>query len=892
MPNLTNSITSVLKATHVPLIVPTDSQAPGRATQKASYVRELNLQPGEVDAVQQSVSIADAAVPNAVTTDANFWSLLRMFEGSPLASQLPKSSAFANLRQSDLSAFGNAIVNLRKQNVQRLQSSKTSAALSATGGAPESEIAAALNSLNSGAVAWNKFTADSSTSPIGMLNLERLEMTPAGIERGGLLATIPLAPRERTAVVQKEWSVTNQEFTSIVTDSLDNYSATGVTENTQLSQSTTAQVSHSNQYNINASASGGCGFVSGSVATSFGGQDQNSQSATNSRNQAIATTRQASSRVQQSHKMTISTTTVTGTSESTTRMLENPSSTDPMRIDYFSMMRKWYVALYRYGLRLTYDITVPEPGAAMREIFAQLTDLQNKVSQNFAFSLDYSAIIPANWEHLSETFQAQLPPPPQASPPQTFGPTAATGLPAPNADDRDWHVFSLPFTVPDGCWITGVTVQATVETGNSGSYTYHYFMVADTGYYDHGATTNYTLDFAGGHYSPPGNPEGGPLLTAPVNFLNNQMGPQNVSFFFKEASPATVSVTISTEPTPMAMQQWQSAVWNACYNAAQTNYYAQLQSWNAQIAALQAQISGVDTLTLRREENDEIMKCVLRWLLGPGFEFMPASVLNLFKAAGGDLTHGVSFTGNDVGPSSLNWNVMSQYEDRVNFINQAIDWSNVVYFLYSYFWDVPSSWDFIRQIQHPDSTREAFLRAGSARVVLTVQPGWELAWTYFVEFQSTNLPNPLPPHPYLTIAQQIADYDNTNYPGIPPANPDGGGPIDDNTPQSGTTCNVSLAASASPVNIEVADSTDFVAGATLIIDTWESGAQETQPITAVPDGTHITVQALGNAHSPADGQPFPLVQAGAKGVLIGEWFEYTPTSGTDIAISSDLTTIA
>ena len=165
MPNLTNSITSVLKATHVPLIVPTDSQAPGRATQKASYVRELNLQPGEVDAVQQSVSIADAAVPNAVTTDANFWSLLRMFEGSPLASQLPKSSAFANLRQSDLSAFGNAIVNLRKQNVQRLQSSKTSAALSATGGAPESEIAAALNSLNSGAVAWNKFTADSSTSP-------------------------------------------------------------------------------------------------------------------------------------------------------------------------------------------------------------------------------------------------------------------------------------------------------------------------------------------------------------------------------------------------------------------------------------------------------------------------------------------------------------------------------------------------------------------------------------------------------------------------------------------------------------------------------------------------------------------------------------------------------
>jgi hypothetical protein len=35
-----------------------------------------------------------------------------------------------------------------------------------------------------------------------------------------------------------------------------------------------------------------------------------------------------------------------------------------------------------------------------------------------------------------------------------------------------------------------------------------------------------------------------------------------------------------------------------------------------------------------------------------------------------------------------------------------------------------------------------------------------------------------------------------------------------------------------------------------------------------------------------------VVQAGAQGLLIGEWFEYTPTSGTDIAVGSDLSTIA
>jgi hypothetical protein len=92
--------------------------------------------------------------------------------------------------------------------------------------------------------------------------------------------------------------------------------------------------------------------------------------------------------------------------------------------------------------------------------------------------------------------------------------------------------------------------------------------------------------------------------------------------------------------------------------------------------------------------------------------------------------------------------------------------------------------------------------------------------------------------------------------------------------------------------ITVADSTGFVVGATAIIDTWESKVQETQTVTAVPDGTHITVQALASGHSPSGGQPFPIVQASAKGLLIGEWFEYTPSSGTDIAVTSNLATIA
>lgn len=75
-----------------------------------------------------------------------------------------------------------------------------------------------------------------------------------------------------------------------------------------------------------------------------------------------------------------------------------------------------------------------------------------------------------------------------------------------------------------------------------------------------------------------------------------------------------------------------------------------------------------------------------------------------------------------------------------------------------------------------------------------------------------------------------------------------------------------------------------------MIDTFESGLQEAELVTAVPDATHVTVAKLVNAHD-GSSMAFPLVQPGECGVLIAEWSEYTPTSGTDIAVTSDLATI-
>ena len=117
-----------------------------------------------------------------------FWSLLRQSEGAPLASGLPPVSSFTGVAPSDLIAFGEGLVTVRNQAVGRLQqdaSTSTSVALGT-----------ALILLNTAQVTLSAFTSNIAASPVGMLNLERLEMT-VGIERGGLIATVPLAPEER-----------------------------------------------------------------------------------------------------------------------------------------------------------------------------------------------------------------------------------------------------------------------------------------------------------------------------------------------------------------------------------------------------------------------------------------------------------------------------------------------------------------------------------------------------------------------------------------------------------------------------------------------------------------------------------------------------------------------
>ena len=66
--------------------------------------------------------------------------------------------------------------------------------------------------------------------------------------------------------------------------------------------------------------------------------------------------------------------TKTGTADRSCKTFTNRSAT-AIRIDYYRMMRKWRTDLFRYGLRQTYDITIPLPGVPLWALHQRVAEL-------------------------------------------------------------------------------------------------------------------------------------------------------------------------------------------------------------------------------------------------------------------------------------------------------------------------------------------------------------------------------------------------------------------------------------------------------------------------------------------------------------------------------------
>jgi hypothetical protein len=685
-----------------------------------------------------------------------------------------------------------------------------------------------------------------SVEPVGMLHLERVEFAPDGIERGELIHSVPLAPAEQVNITHREWSNTSNEFETIVTDFLESFSEEGVAEKSDLSQTSSSQDAHNSAFNLGVTASGGYGPVNITASAGYNVADSSSNSMQSARNSSSTITRKASARAKKEHKISFRVASAAGTADEAVQLIRNPFDDRAVRVDYYQFARKWQVDLLRYGVRLTYDLVVPEPGSDILSRVVELQALRSAMRQGFGdpaatlpwarFDLTPAQIQRTNYQTLAAQYGASIDPPPSLTDKivRAFSRTWPNKDASQNSETTEFNV-----DVPDGYLVSSLAWQWRRWAWTSEPW--HFNIDTDLN----------TWLGARGH-------------------LAIMVGTKFVSTF-----DLNMSVTAVLRPEVFAA--WQMRAWGTLRDAAQARYEENRALLRDRLTELESELGAQDALSLRKLEREEVMKNVMRWLFGPGFTFNPPGMPpNLYNSA------------NSVGSASW-WASMLARGEVVKFLHQAIEWENMLYMLYPYFWSHTSRWELKKYLDYPDFLHAAFLKSGSARVVLPVRPGFEKDFVSFVETGSTTgLPNG---HPYLTVAEEMQAFARTNYPGIRSANPE-----QDARPQ------------LTPLQRKAWDDMQKILTA---LDAYKAtnGAYPTtsEGLATLPAGLP-TNDPWGNPwmyRCPGQIDTLELASYGADGTsggvdddaditswatasLIGRWYEYTPTSALDIGFDEAL----
>ncbi|MEU0645953.1 type II secretion system protein GspG [Streptomyces umbrinus] len=934
MAELRNSTREIRKATYVPITLqpePGERPAPQplRALDKVAFLRALAVTPAEL----RDVTLHGTRVPVALAT-----AVTGLAADPPTASTLRQAPALAGVDVAAILSLAVAVTTLRREHdatvTAVLHEIVTAEAEPGRGGPVDRLLdtirhgrallqptaraavpvvlpsAAALAAAVHQAVATSDerivrlralgydvehprppqrgtraaslvdaFNARMALQPVGRLHLERLEMSPAGIEKGELVASVPLAPQETVNISHQEWATGSEEFEKIVQDVFEAYSEQGVAEKKELSQATDSQRQHATAFTL----SGRYSYAGqATVAVNYRRSSQDTQAAKDSSRESKDLTAKASARTTTDHKTSFTVRSAYGTRDETVRRIRNPSDTDVMRLDYYQMMRRWRVDLLRYDARLTYDLVIPAPGAELTDVLDEIAAIDAALAKPFSFPVQPADIDPTTWEEFAATYGGRVSPPPLDPPPLRVNeaiPWRSSG------ESATPLVLTLQIPIGDD-------VEVAAPSTFRSWYGTHNWRV-------YVRVLGESMDDRWNEEQPnPSRVES----WCDLDGLIGKSGDVPVIYEHRYASHGAIIIELTLRATQASRDRWRFETWQILHDAAEEHYFQARQVLADRREQLLAGLRGWDALTLRQLEREAIMKGVLRWILGPGFTFGPPGITTPLGEA--------------VIPTAESWLPVLEYGEFAKFVHQAIEWENVLFFLYPYFWDErPETADKRLLLQHPDTRHREFLRAGSARVVLTVRPGFEAEFTRLME---TGLltPGSEGSSPYMTIAEEIANFARTNYPGIPPANPernyrplltpqqraawrdiqrlifllDAVGEVDGEYPdQAGwfervrNHAAVLQSAGTLDANGELWDPASLPA-----TDPWGNAWRYSHP-GVLADYDLATFGADGTEGGEGlNGD----ITSWAEASLIARWYEYTPTGAMDVSINTDLDDLA
>ena len=359
------------------------------------------------------------------------------------------------------------------------------------------------------------------------------------------------------------------------------------------------------------------------------------------------------------------------------------------------------VELRHYGTRMLVELYIPEPALSLLE---RLTDTSDEPRKPAPFTLSPDEVHPGNYMCLAERFGAQdLEPPPAQY--------IEVGYAWASAPSEDVDADTAEDTVADTIAIPADyrPIDGTAFVSPHPARARYFDVVVAVG----GMTV---IDWAGEEtavwrvYPPPDTTidrfRSEPILFDPAHRWPNGV-PVSVRAHGHFDKTLVAQVSLRCIRTDEALANWRLRTWEQYKNA----HDRLMQEYRSELEA-RALEEGLGVLPLerpeadnRRVEQDELRKWAIKAMRQTPFDFNAVEQVGDFQEV-------------DPDRGDMQASIARLFEE-------GFEWEQASYFLQPYFWSRRDTWLLRSGLTAVDARHAAFLRAGSARYVVPVTPGYE-----------------------------------------------------------------------------------------------------------------------------------------------------------------------
>ncbi len=365
--------------------------------------------------------------------------------------------------------------------------------------------------------------------------------------------------------------------------------------------------------------------------------------------------------------------------------------------------KKYKARILNYGKRLLYDVVVPEPAAFLIDSLKTAVQPESfQLTKPVDPGISPTDLNPINYIYFANAYgvTGSVKPSPEEFV-QTF---AYVG--SPQGFSKDTTAFGA--TIPS-CYHAAFTIVVPKDYEAISGY----IQRTGTQWINSPPNIEYVFNVGEGYlvaFGPSYDPEWVHSFK-----MNNENGDIPVTMnSYENVVQFSFAIGINCRRTDQAYEQWQLRT----HATIMQGYQRQLAIYEDKLAQNQSAVRSQMALAQNFAhdpsiELEELKKAFIFLLLGEHFSaYRPTPNPEAFPPNPTDVK---------------NWGAM------VAFFERAFEWENIMYTYYPYLWGRQARWGELILIQDTSPQFEAFLKAGAARVVIPVRPGFEGALAHYQE---------------------------------------------------------------------------------------------------------------------------------------------------------------